>query len=478
MTDTDTDANAIDRPKRRTHRSSTAPTRRSSTAPTRSSRGAADGDAGDRGPPNRRHFLAATATAAVGSLAGCTALLGTDAEPADDSVCLWNEHFIREIQRFRGNNFAPTRRGALLNVAMFDAINGVTAAAGDDHYEPYLVDPAEAPADAAPLSAIGGAAHEIMTQLYGEDGDFDAALEATLAAAEGGDTDAGEDWGRTVAADLLAERDDEYTTDIYVPCAEANEPGCFRQDWNPVYSKVTPWTLEARDQFRPSGPPALDSEAYADAWWEVYEKGNAEDPDRPQEHLDIAGFWRGAPGSPRPPNMWNVIAQTVVVEEDLTVLEEARLFALLSLALADAGIAGTEGKAAYGFWRPRTAIHEGDRDGNPKTRADRSWEPLAVGGSPEYPSTLAAYGGAGCTVLETVLGRGDYSFEFGSDIRTGTAGETEGVSRSFDSLRDALEESLDSRIYVGNHFRFTLDDGREQGERIGEWVLENYLRPV
>ncbi|RQH00916.1 vanadium-dependent haloperoxidase [Natrarchaeobius oligotrophus] len=424
---------------------------------------------------SRRSFLVAAGTTGLVVLAGCADVYGADRDAVDDPLCLWNERFVEEIQHFRGGNVAPTRRGALLNVATFDAINGVAAAAGDDHFEPYLADPSAAPADGSPVAALAGAAHETMTSLYG--GEFEPALEATLAAAGGGDVDAGERWGRAVATDLLAHRDDEYATSIYVPCDDATEPGCFRGDWNPVHAAIDPWTLTTADQFGPDGPPPLESEAYADAWWEVYERGNDAD-DRPREHVDVASFWRGAPGSPRPPNMWNVVTQRLVVDEDLPLLEEARLFALLSLALVDAGIAGSRAKYDYGFWRPRTAIHEADRDGNQETHADRTWRPRAVGGSPEYTSTLAAYGGAACHVLEGVLASGDYSFELGGDIRTGTAGEDEGVVRSFDSLEDALSESLDSRIYVGNHFRFALEDGREQGERIGEWVLDSVLRPV
>ncbi len=231
--------------------------------------------------------------------------------------------------------------------------------------------------------------------------------------------------------------------------------------------------MDSRDQFRSDGPPALESEAYADDWWEVYELGNDAD-DRPQEHVDVAAFWRGAAGSPRPPNMWNVITQKIVVDESLSVLG-CRLFALLSLALADAGIAGSEAKYEYGFWRPRTAIHEADRDGNPETHADGTWAPLSVGVTRVHLDARRLRR-AGCAVLEGVLGSGEYAFEFGSDIRTGTAGRTR-VVRSHDSLGDALE-SIDSRIYLGNHFRSAMVDGREQGERIGEWLLENSLRPV
>lgn len=146
-------------------------------------------------PPStarRRQFLALGASAVAGSLAGCLSLRGPAADPATDPVCRWNEQFIEEIQHFRGGNFAPTRRGALLNVAMFDAVNGVVAAADEDHFEPYFADPTDAPADAPPLAALAGAADEVMTTLYGSE--FDETLEATLVAADGGDAGAGEAW--------------------------------------------------------------------------------------------------------------------------------------------------------------------------------------------------------------------------------------------------------------------------------------------
>ena len=419
----------------------------------------------------RRIFLAGVG-GSIG-IAGCIDR-NEAVEPASDPVCHWNNHFITQVQQYRGDNFAPTRRGALLNLAMFDAVNGAAATAGDTHYEPYFIDTDRAPSGASPVAALGAAADEMLTQLYGEP--FDATLDATVAAAERGDVDTGITWGRTVATELLESRSVDYTTDVFVPCDEPNQPGCFRRDWNPVHAQIDLWAINDPEQFQPPGPPPLDSAAYASSWKEVHEKGD-QNADRPQEHVDIAAFWRGAPGSPRPPNMWNVIAQTVVPQSGLDVLERTRLFALLSIALADAGIIASKAKYEYGFWRPRTAIHEADRDGNPETTADPSWEPLASGGSPEYASTLAAYGGAAHTVLESVLERNDYSFEFGSSIQTGLSGDTTGVSRSYSSLTEALEESLLSRIYVGNHFGFTMDHSQTMGEEIGEWVISNQLQP-
>jgi len=426
----------------------------------------------ERQPSSRRNFLAGIGASVGVGITGCLGRSST-VEPESDPVCRWNDHFITQIQQYRGDNFAPTRRGALLNLAMFDAMNGVTAATGETHFEPYLIDVDTAPADVSPVAALAGAADEMMTELYG--GTLDETFEATVAAAKGGDVGAGESWGRTVATELLTARSPEYTTEVYVPCDDPNQPGCFRRDWNPIHAQIDLWAVDGPEEFQPPGPPSLASETYAESWREVHEKGGR-NADRPQEHVDIAAFWRGAPGSPRPPNMWNVIAQTIVPRVDLDLLERVRLFALLSIALADAGIIASRAKYEHGFWRPRTAIHEADRDGNPDTDADPGWEPLASGGSPEYASALAVYGGAAYTVLKSTLGTDGYSFEFGSDIQTGLSGDTTGVSRSYDSLTEALEESLMSRIYVGNHFGFTMEHSRAMGEEIGEWLVSNRLQ--
>jgi len=429
---------------------------------------------------DRRSFLAAACLGAAG-LAGCTG--SPESTPSGDdrgSVLRWNDVYVQAVQEFRGGNVAPTRRAAIMNVAVFDAVNAITAARGDDHHEPYEVGEADAPAGGSRPAAAAGAAHQALTELYG--GSYEEPLDAALSEArdQDGDVEAGEAWGRTVADRILALRADDgnYEHDIYRPCPDdPSGVGCFRRDWVPARAFVTPWTLDSRDQFRVGPPPAMDSRAYAESWQRTHEVGNDAE-ERPQEEIDVAGFWRGAPGSPRTPNMWNVIARTVAAREDRSLTENARLFALLNLAMADAGIADSESKYHYGFWRPRTAIHEGDRDGNPDTFLDEDWEPMAVGGSPEYPSGLAAFGGAGARVLGEHFGSDDYAFEFGSDIVTGVTGQDTGVSRSFESFSEALEESKVSRLYLGNHFRFSVDVGADLGDQIASHVLEHYLRPV
>ena len=220
--------------------------------------------------------------------------------------------FINGIQRFREGNVSPTRRGALLNVAMYDAINEIDAARNDEHLRTYHPDPGDAPADASRPAAAAAAAREVTFDLFPADerfretADSTAAVHFDRARNLDGDVSAGKEWGRTVGRQLLELRRDDVFGDLeqseYNPC-DTDEPGCFRENWGSSYfAFASPWTMIGRAQFRPDGPPALDSETYAEGWQEVYDVGRDRE-DRPQEEIEMAAFWRGAAGSPRPPQM-------------------------------------------------------------------------------------------------------------------------------------------------------------------------------
>ncbi len=430
---------------------------------------------------HRRTFLGSLGVVGGGSLAGCLGVLGSRIDDADNGrIVDWNERFVDAVQRYQEGNVAPVRRAAFLNVSMFDAVNAITGARGDPHYTPYRIEIDAAPPEASRPAAAIGAAFEVVTRFYHREF-FEDVLQASLDDASDGEGDVAEgiEWGRTVATRLLEERqyDEVFTTEPYQACQNpANAPGCFRGNWIPEFAFVPPWTMHSREQFRPQGPPALDSQAYADDWHEVYEIG-ADTDDRPQRQVDQAAFWRGTAGSPRVPSMWNLVAQGFVREANRSILENARTFALLSLALADAGTSCWEAKYEYGFWRPRTAIREADRDGNPDTVVDPDWEPLSVGSSPEYSAGLATYGGAASRILVEEFDD-DTPFSFGSTITTGLDGDAFGVSRSFDNLSHALEDSWMSRLYLGNHFRFALEDGARAGDELGSYIYDTVLRPV
>ncbi|MFP8958008.1 vanadium-dependent haloperoxidase [Natrialbaceae archaeon A-CW3] len=429
---------------------------------------------------NRRRFLGSVALPGIVGGSGCTRL-GGHIDDDEGMVVEWNERFVEAIQAFEGGNVGPVRWAALLNVAIFEAVNSITAARGDPHYEAYAVDGTNAPVDGSRPAAVTGAAFTITERGYGQpyfaeirDESFERARE------DDGDLRDGFNWGVQVAEQILDTRpyDQTFVDEPYQACDNpADAPGCFRGSWLPEFAFVPPWTLDDPAQFRPEGAPALDSNVYAKAWNEVYEYGR-DRPNRSVSEVEQAAFWRSTRGSPRVPGMWNTIAQTVADNEDLSIVENARMFALLSLVLADAGISCWEAKYMFGFWRPRTAIRDADRDGNPDTELDSDWEPLSVGGSPEYSAGLATYSGAAARILTDIIGTDEYVFEFGESLTTGLDADETGVSRSYDGFQHAVRDAIDSRIFLGNHFRFALEDGAAKGDELATWVLDTHLRPI
>jgi membrane-associated phospholipid phosphatase len=178
-------------------------------------------------------------------------------------------------------------------------------------------------------------------------------------------------------------------------------------------------------------------------------------------------FWNGAIQ-----NYWNEIAQTASVANELTTAENARLFALLNLSFADGVIAFYDAKYTYNFWRPVTAIRAADTDNNPETVADPNWLPEVgnTGPDPSYPGAHAVISAAGANVLISFFETDRFAFNATSEV-------LQGVDRSFTSFSAAAEEATLSRIFAGQHFSFDLTSGHDLGDRVADFVLENFLTP-
>jgi hypothetical protein len=259
-----------------------------------------------------------------------------------------------------------------------------------------------------------------------------------------------------------------------VPYTPGSEPG----DWRPTppafaparfteWGRVTPFVLRVARQFRGKGPLDLTSRRYARDVNEVRLLGSATSSVRTADQTEIALFWvePSADG-------WCRIARTVSADAHLDLWQNARLFALITLAMADAYIAQFDEKYYYGFWRPLTAIHESDNDNNPETVADLTWMPLLpTPPFPEYSSAHAAVGAAAAEVMKRFFGTDEMPFNTTSP----TAGN---AVRTFTGFRHAAEENGVSRIYVGFHFRHSVKDGLAMGRRIGRFVVQQTLRPV
>lgn len=377
------------------------------------------------------------------------------------------------------------RNLAMMHVAMFDASNAV-----DNQYESYLPN---LPSDssASEIAAVATAAHRIASHLYAAADElpiWDATLTASLALVPDGDArNRGVALGEAVAAAMLANReaDGSSGSSDYLPSAEPGRWNRTSPDFTPPlvphWRFVEPFTLESPAVFRPSSPPPLDSIDYASAVDEVMRLGRIDSEQRTAEQTEIAIFWADGAGTATPPGHWNRIATNVLSRQNLSLQENARVMALLNLALADAGIAAWDSKYEDDFWRPIDAIRRADEDGNSLTVADPQWSSLLQ--TPPHPSFVSGhstFSGAGASVLTAVLGEA-VSFSTTSDPHSGLTQKPipaeQILSRSFDSFWDAANEAGMSRIYGGIHYGFDNTSGLTLGDEIGRLVVGSWLRP-
>jgi len=238
---------------------------------------------------------------------------------------------------------------------------------------------------------------------------------------------------------------------------------------------MTPWVIASPSQFRPAGPPDLTSARYASDLNETESMGRLTSPIRTADQTVYSLFWN----STTPIYLWDHLAISLLEGEGRAdehrggrdLLKNARLLAMLNLAMADAAIACWDAKYHYVFWRPITAIPLADTDGNPATNPDPTWLPLfATPAFPEYPSGHSTVSGAAATVLARFFGQRT-RFRMDSDLLLG-------VVRFFPSFPDALDEVRNARVFAGIHFRSACVDGQAVGVAVGHYVLAQALMPL
>ena len=386
--------------------------------------------------------------------------------PADaDVVTDWNNAALDAIRAERTAPPIASRSLAILNVSIYDAVNGIART-----HEPYLVQSAVA-ASASRKAAASAAAHEALVNLFPASGSsFDALHAAILAGIPNGpQKTAGITWGEFVANQILAARAND-GHDAIVPPPGGSGPGvwvptppAFLPYLLPQWGFVVPFAMRNSSQFRPPGPPSLDSQQYAADYEEVKELGALVGSTRTEEQTEIALFWADGAGTETPPGHWNSIAQIIGAAQGNTLEENARLFALLNIAMADAAICSWDAKYTFHFWRPVTAIAFAEPELN--------WMSFIVTPPfPDYTSGHSTFSAAAATVLPLFYGTEDLPFTVGSDFLPD-------VYRSFPTCFDAAEEAAVSRIYGGIHFRSASEDGLQAGTSIGEWTVTHYLLP-
>jgi hypothetical protein len=385
-------------------------------------------------------------------------------------VIEWN----RIVQGAAGN----WRDSAMMHIAMFDAVNSVA-----DAYTPFHVH-VPGSRGASQQAAAAQAAHDVLTALFpAQQGRFSAALTTSLVGIPPGLAEQGKEVGRRVARAVLEWRQDDgwpatimpdtaYVLPpfpgVYQPTPPANSAPTFT-----FYRNVAPFGLVSSTHFLPPSPPSLTSERYARDFNETKEIGAVNSTSRTAEQTLLAQVIHGL-NATGPVTVWNNVAADLVRRRGLSLIDAARLFALVTASLADGLQTSFTSKFVYNLWRPVTAIRQADADMNDATTADPDWLPLLP--TPPYPAyagNMACLSSAAARALGLALGENDIPFAV---TWTRTMG-LENVTREFAGFSQLADRMALSRIHGGIHFQFDTDASLAVCPNVAEYIYDNYMLP-
>jgi hypothetical protein len=405
------------------------------------------------------------------------------AAAVEDPVLEWDAIMNDTVLAGGTNPLATTRVVAMVSASVFDAVNGIKP-----RYKSLRVRPG-APRHASQRAAAIQAAYAMLINLYpAQLGTLtprrDASIAALASVESAKSIQAGITWGQAVADGIWAWRlTDGFTpppppflgvlgivgapaaVGVWRPTPLANLPGAGSQ-----FATMTPWVLRRPSRFRLPPPLALTSAEYAADYNELKTMGSFTGSARSADQSELALFWAG-----NTPLYWNRIASQISVERSLSLSENAHLFALLNVAMADAGIACWDSKYRFVFWRPITAIRAGDTDGNPSTDPDPAWTPWldffpsGTPAHPEYPSGHSTVSGSAAFILAASFGD-TTAFTVTSEVRPGT--------RAFPSFSAAVAEIADARVFGGIHFRTSCVRANMLGQAVADYVSTHAMRAL
>ena len=412
--------------------------------------------------PERDQTSARRAAIRRAALAGALALGGPLCLPCcaqTDAVTYWNEVASSVTTSWR----APT----IAHLAMHDALNSINS-----RFERYATND-RAPSDTSPDAAVAAAAHRVLNRLVPEASTAiaDAYAQSLAAIPPGPARDQGIALGERIGDaminlrssdgfDMPASYNPAPGTGVWQPTPPAFAPAA-----TPEWATMRPFAIVSPWQFRPDPPPALTSEVYTRDYNEIRQLGSFNSVSRSQDQTDAALYWAQFTQP-----AYNRIARAAVANRNLDLWERARVFALVNLANSDANFAAWDAKYAYGFWRPITAIQNGDADGNAATGADANWQPLRP--TPNHPDYVAGHttsAGAVIRVLQLLLDT--------DDVPTTTVGGFS-VTRTFSTLSGIVDDVILGRVAIGVHFRFSCITGARLGRQVGQYTFRHYLQPV
>ncbi|QYA26133.1 vanadium-dependent haloperoxidase [Gramella sp. MT6] len=379
---------------------------------------------------------------------------------------------------------------AMVTIAMHDALNNVVP-----KYETYALD--NTMVDASYVSkkniqaladaAISQAARDVLVAMFPASAtSADALLSDIYLSIEDEESKTkGMEIGKAAAAAILEKRQSDFPFIFTAYSAPDNEPGTYQADYPPymfpnppiwpanaVYTvnlgDLTPFGIKSSDQFLAGSPYTVDTQEYTDDYNEVKSLGCSNCPERTNEQTEIRDFWFEHTSS-----SINRIARDLIMREDLNGWQAARLIALLEMSQMDSYIASFEEKDFFKYWAPITAIRRGDSDGNSETVGDPGWATLRP--TPpvyEFPSTMSYASAASAEILRLFFGTDDYSFTVSSPYYV------PGVERTMKSFSQISHETGLSRIFLGHHFRHSVDAGESNGIELGNYIFENNLREL
>lgn len=394
-----------------------------------------------------------------------------------DMVTDWNLNFEKAAKVAAQLPPVEARAAAIVQTAVFDAVNGIHR-----KYEPYLVTE-RAPHRANAEAAVAQAAYTTLKALYPAQGaTFDAELAASLAGlaghpGKGKSIARGLAWGEQVANLVLAARSLDGFSATVPGYFGGGAPGIWRSlpvgtnadgtlpALGPQLRFVVPFAIASQNQFRPGPPPALTSTQYAADVNEVKDIGRSNSSTRTSDQTQLAQLWQATSIA----DLFRGVRG--VLPPDGRLDDEARLFALLSMASFDALIAVFDAKYTYNLWRPYHAIRLADTDGNPLTDVDSTWTSLVFPPRhQEYPSAHSIFTGAFMRVLSSVLGD-EHTFVLSSP-------GFPSFTWTFARFSDAAAQVKESRVWAGIHFRNSCNVGGAMGVALGDYVVEHVLRPL
>ena len=416
-------------------------------------------------------------------------LSGTTQEESAHSnqVLEWNQILIDTLIATSTPNSSSQRLGAIVQTAVFDALNGI-----DRRYTPIFVQ-SRAPRGASRRAAVITAAHTALLGLFPSqqavlDAHYSGSIEALIAHCRNrGESnwrsqacetriERGIEWGTEVAQAVLAWRAADGFTASYPAFTGGSSLGQWRPTppaFGPMSAQGLAFTemfaLVSNTQFQPGPPRALTTVEYTDDFNAVKALGRKTNSTRTEDQTTLAPFWEGNASV-----HWNQAANQIARRHHLSMAASNRLLAVLNIAMADTAFTIWSAKRFYGSlptevtWRPVTAIPLGDSDGNPDTDPDADWLPLVNTPShPEYPAGHPSLNGAAATVL-----RSYFSDRQTFTLTTGTS------SRTYTSIRQARADGNNARVWGGMHYPSTVAISDEVGEAIARYVNRRSMRPI